>query len=137
MTNTGISKTKLVALANRMLELGIEESDLKESFVRGSGPGGQKINKTSICVQLVHLPTKIQVKCQETRSQALNRYYAKLALCDEIATQILNEKSKKRQASEKLRRQKRKRSKRAKEKLLDDKNKISKKKEARKKPQIE
>ena len=137
MANTGLSKSKLDSLINRMHELGIEDADLKESFIRGSGPGGQKINKTSVCVQLLHIPSKIQIKCQETRSQTLNRYYAKLALCDEFEARITNEKTKKRQAQEKIKRQKRKRSKRAKEKLLANKKEDSIKKQRRKKPEIE
>ena len=45
----------------------LKESDFTESFVKGSGPGGQKINKTSNCVQLHHISTGIIVSCQETR----------------------------------------------------------------------
>ncbi|KAK2156090.1 hypothetical protein LSH36_222g04038 [Paralvinella palmiformis] len=53
------------------------ESDLEETFIRGSGPGGQKINKTSNCVMLKHLPTGIVVKCQESRSLDTNRVRAR------------------------------------------------------------
>lgn len=38
------------------------ESDLEERFVKGFGKGGQKVNKTSNCVELKHLPTGITVK---------------------------------------------------------------------------
>ncbi|EFN78723.1 probable peptide chain release factor C12orf65 homolog, mitochondrial [Harpegnathos saltator] len=46
----------------------LEEADLKEQFVRGSGPGGQATNKTNNAVVLKHKPTGIVVKCHETRS---------------------------------------------------------------------
>ena len=54
---------KLAALQERMAALGIREQDLAESFVRGSGRGGQKVNKTNNCVYLKHIPTGIAVKC--------------------------------------------------------------------------
>jgi protein subunit release factor B len=62
----------------------IIESDITEAFLKGSGPGGQKINKTSSAVQLKHLPTGIVVKCQETRSRAQNRKLARRILGDRL-----------------------------------------------------
>ncbi|KAK4204270.1 RF-1 domain-containing protein [Triangularia verruculosa] len=53
------------------------ESELEESFLKGSGPGGQKINKTSSAVQIKHIPTNIVIKCQETRSRSQNRKIAR------------------------------------------------------------
>lgn len=61
----------------------ITEDEIEEYFLKGSGPGGQKINKTSSAVQLKHLPTGIVVKSQETRSRQQNR---------KLARQILSEK---------------------------------------------
>ncbi|GAU98199.1 hypothetical protein RvY_09377 [Ramazzottius varieornatus] len=55
----------------------LDESELKESFVRSGGPGGQNVNKLETCVQLIHLPTKIVVKCQEQRTQEQNRLRAR------------------------------------------------------------
>ncbi len=72
------------ALENRMKRLRIREEDLVERFVHGSGPGGQKINKTASCVYLLHVPTKIEIHCQEGRSRAANRAAARLRLCDHI-----------------------------------------------------
>lgn len=46
----------------------LNEADLEEQFVRGSGPGGQATNKTNNAVSLKHKPTGIVVKCHETRS---------------------------------------------------------------------
>ncbi|KAK3072260.1 hypothetical protein LTR53_007159 [Teratosphaeriaceae sp. CCFEE 6253] len=62
----------------------ILETDLEESFLKGSGPGGQKINKTSSAVQLKHLPTGIVVKCQETRSRQMNRKFARNILAEKL-----------------------------------------------------
>ena len=111
-----------------------DEKDIIENFIRGSGSGGQKINKTSSCVQLLHKPSGIEVKCQQERSQAMNRYIARRELCDKLEEQIEGKRSKAEQEREKIRRQKRKRSKRAKEKMLQEKLKRSEVKESRKKP---
>ena len=72
-------------LAERMVRLGLREEDLEESFVRGTGAGGQKINKTSSTVQLKHLPTGIEVRCQRERSQSVNRLEAWVELCEKLA----------------------------------------------------
>ena len=118
----------------RMERLGLQEIDLVEKFILGSGSGGQKINKTSSCVYLKHIPTSIEIKCQKTRSRELNRLYARRELCEKLEEKIFQEKSEKRQKIEKLRRQKRKRSKRAQEKILVSKKKLSEKKTLRKPP---
>lgn len=117
-----------------MDSLHLQESDIEEKFILGSGSGGQKINKTSSCVYLKHLPSGLEVKCQRSRSRDLNRLYARRDLCDKIEEGLFQEKSRKRQAIEKLRRQKRKRSKRAQEKVLAAKKKQGAKKEWRKPP---
>lgn len=132
MSKFKVTLDKENALLSRMSALEIREEELLEKFIRGSGPGGQKINKTSSTVYIFHEPSGIEVKCQRTRSQSLNRYYARVSLCDQIEERILGEKSKKEQEREKIRRQKRKRSKRAKEKILKDKKKQSEKLAGRK-----
>ena len=73
MTMFTVSPKKEEELLARMEGLGIREEDLRETFVRASGPGGQKVNKTSSCVSLMHVPTGLSVKCQQERSRALNR----------------------------------------------------------------
>ena len=71
-------------LKERMEALGIKERDIDERFVRSSGRGGQKVNKTSSCVYLKHIPTGIEVKCMEGRSQSLNRFLARRELVKKI-----------------------------------------------------
>ena len=58
----------------------LDEEDLEEKFVKGSGNGGQKVNKTSNRVVLTHLPTQIRVECQDTRSLQQNRKIARKRL---------------------------------------------------------
>jgi protein subunit release factor B len=126
-----VSREKEKALLERMKRLGIKESDIEEKFIRSGGKGGQKVNKASTCVYLKHIPTGIEVKCQEERYQALNRFLARRILADKIEKAILGKLSEEEQRIEKIRRQKRKRSKRAKLKMLEDKKKRSEKKKAR------
>ena len=126
------SSDKEAKLRARMAELGINEDALIEKFVQGSGPGGQKINKTASCVVLSHPESGIVVKCQRTRSLTLNRYYARWELCERLAERIYGEQSKRQQEQEKIRRQKRRRSRRQKAKMLADKRLHSEKKTNRK-----
>ena len=123
-----VSPEKEKALLDRMERLGVAESDFRETFVRSSGPGGQKVNKTSSCVQLVHVPTGLSVKCQRERSQAVNRFLARRLLLDRIERLQKGVVEAERDRAEKIRRQKRKRSKRAKEKMLEGKRRQSEKK---------
>ncbi len=123
-----VSAEKECALQDRMARLGVAESDLRETFVRSSGPGGQKVNKTSSCVQLVHIPTGITVKCQRERSQAMNRFLARRLLLDRIEKLQTGAVEAQKDRAEKIRRQKRKRSKRAKEKMLEAKHRQTEKK---------
>lgn len=116
----------------RMQRLGIREDDFRETFIRASGPGGQKINKTSCCVVLRHIPTGLSVRCRDERSRPLNRFIARRRILDLIERQrngfIAAEKAR----VEKIRRQKRRRSRRAKEKMLAAKHLRSLRKQQRK-----
>jgi peptide chain release factor len=62
----------------------IADHEITEAFLRGTGPGGQKINKTSCAVQLKHLATGIVVKSQHTRSREQNRKFARLLLGEKL-----------------------------------------------------
>ena len=99
-------------------ELGVSPADIVESFVRGSGKGGQKINKTSSCVMLRHVPTGIEVRCQKHREQSKNRLSAYKLLILKIEDRVKGRESERARKIFKLIKQKRKRSRRAKEKVL-------------------
>lgn len=126
-----VSPEKEKALEARMGRLGVSEGDLRETFIRSSGPGGQKVNKSSSCVYLVHLPTGLSVKCQQERSQAMNRFLARRLLLDRIERLQRGVIEAKKQRIEKIKRQKRRRSRRAKEKTLELKRIQSEKKSMR------
>jgi protein subunit release factor B len=79
-----VSEEKNRWLREKMEALGVHEKDLEERFVRSSGAGGQKVNKTSSCVYLKHLPTGLEVKCMRERSQSVNRFLARRELVDKI-----------------------------------------------------
>lgn len=132
-----LSTEKLAALEQRMAAIGISEGDLLEKFVRGSGSGGQKINKTSNCVFLKHLPTGVCIKCQMDRSRELNRFLARRELCEQLEMIRDGKASAKTQAIEKMRRQKRQRSRRSKQRSTADKRLLSQKKSLRRPPRDE
>lgn len=129
-----VSPEKIAALEQSMAALGIREEDLLEKFVRGSGSGGQKINKTSNCVFLKHLPTGVCIKCQIDRSREMNRFLARRELCDQLDAIRQGKAIAKTQAIEKLRRQKRPRSQRSKQRSVADKRALSQKKSLRRSP---
>jgi protein subunit release factor B len=131
-----VSPEKEKALEARMGRLGVSEGDLRETFIRSSGPGGQKVNKTSSCVYLVHLPTGLSVKCQRERSQAMNRFLARRLLLDRIERLQRGLVAAEKQRIEKIKRQKRRRSRRAKEKVLELKHMQSEKKTMRAKVKL-
>ncbi len=126
-----LKKEKL--LRELMGRLGVRQEDIIEKFVRSQGPGGQNVNKVSTCVWLRHLPTGLEVKCQEERSQAQNRFLARRTLLKKIEERILGKFSQERKRIAKIRRQKRRRSRRAKLKTLEAKRLHSQKKALRSK----
>jgi protein subunit release factor B len=75
-----VSEEKNRWLKEKMEALGLHEKDIEEKFVRSSGSGGQKVNKTSTCVYLKHIPTGFEIKCMKERSQSLNRFLARREL---------------------------------------------------------
>lgn len=105
----------------RMRSLRIREEDLEETFIRGTGAGGQKINKTSSTVVLRHIPTGIEVRCQRERSQSQNRILAREELCERIAARRAAEKLEAQNEKEKARRQNRPRPRSLKKKLVKSK----------------
>jgi protein subunit release factor B len=129
-----VSSDKLQDLDRRMSALGITDDTLVERFVRGSGAGGQKINKTSSCVFLKHLTSGIVVKCQADRSREMNRFLARRELCEELESIRDGRESARVQEMEKIRRQKRRRSRRSKQRSIADKRLLSTKKSLRRPP---
>ena len=126
-----VSPEKETQLAQRMAALGVREADIQETFVRSGGHGGQNVNKTSTCVMLLHRPTGVQVKCQATRQQGLNRFVARRLLLDKIEAAKTGFVAAERARVEKIRRQKRKRSRRAKDRMLANKSYHAAKKASR------
>jgi protein subunit release factor B len=122
---------KEIELRELMSRLGIREEEIEERFIRSRGPGGMNVNKVSTCVYLKHIPTGIEVKCQQERYQAQNRFLARRLLLKKIESALLGRLSQERARIEKIRRQKRKRSKRAKLKVLEAKRRQSEKKSLR------
>src|SRR5438477_9140112 len=131
MSSFPVSPDKLAQLQHRMTALGVNESEIEETFVRSGGAGGQKVNKSSSCVMLLHRPTGLRVKGQTTRHQAMNRFLARRLLLDKIERMQKGFLESERSRLEKIRRQKRKRSRRAKERLLADKARHGEKKRLR------
>ena len=131
MSSFPLPADKQAQLDSCMALLGVREADLKELFVRSGGHGGQNVNKTSTCVMLLHRPTGLQVKCQTTRQQGLNRFLARRLLLDKIEALQKSRVDAERSRIEKIRRQKRKRSRSAKERMLADKARRGEKKRFR------
>jgi len=71
-------------IIGRLAALGVRPGDVEERFIRGGGPGGQKINKTSSTVWLRHRPTGVEVRCQAERFQSANRELAWSELCEKL-----------------------------------------------------
>jgi len=115
----------------RMALASVFEEDLEETFILGSGSGGQKVNKTSSTVRLYHAPSGMTVKCGESRSREMNRWFARRDLAEKILEKVNAALSERRQETERIRRQKRRRSRRQKAKILDDKRKHGEKKATR------
>jgi peptide chain release factor len=99
--------------------------------VRGSGPGGQKINKTSSTVCVKHRPTGVEVRCQRERSQSANRETAWTELCEKLEAKVRGVELQRQQAVSKARRTNRKRSARQKAILVAGKRHRAEIKEGR------
>lgn len=109
----------------RLARLGVRAGDLDESFLRGGGSGGQNVNKVETSVLLVHRPTGIAVRCEEERSQGLNRYLARVRLAEKLEAAARERQARKRHEAELERRRKRGRSRSSKARVLADKRRRS------------
>ncbi|MFA5240252.1 MAG: peptide chain release factor-like protein [Phycisphaerae bacterium] len=110
--NFGVTQKKQEELEARMDALGLREADIEEKYVRSAGPGGQKVNKTASCVYLKHVKSRLEVKMQRSRSQGLNRYYARKRLCEMLEDAKFGSKSRAGLKAEKIRKQKQRRKRR-------------------------
>lgn len=110
-------------VAVRLQALGIRPGDVEESFVLGSGPGGQKINKTSSTVRLRHGKTGLQVRVQSERSQAQNREEAWRRLATALAERQAAEEAARVAAEEREKRRRRQKSKAQKVRMIAEKRK--------------
>ncbi|MDI1472022.1 MAG: peptide chain release factor-like protein [Thermodesulfovibrio sp.] len=88
MSKFPVSPKKEQELISEMQRLLIKESDIEEKFIRCSGHGGQKVNKTSSGVFLRHIPTGIEIKYTKERSLGLNRFFARRLLVDKIKEKL-------------------------------------------------
>lgn len=93
-----------------LAKLGARADEVDERFIRGSGPGGQKINKTSSTVWLRHRPTGVEVRCQAERSQSANREAAWFELCAKLQARLREAANAREQAREAERRRTRQKS---------------------------
>lgn len=129
-----ISREKIREMLVRMGRLGIARDDLEESFIRGGGHGGQKVNKTSSTVRLKHIPTGIEVRCQAERSLSQNRYLAREELCNKLEARLAAAHQSTRAAIAKKRRQQQKRSRAVKAEMTREKRRRSQTKSLRRPP---
>lgn len=106
MINFQITERKREELEQRMQKCSLFEKDIEEKFVRSAGSGGQKVNKSSSCVYLKHIPSGLSVKIQESRSQGLNRYYARKRMCELLENKLLGKESPEAKRIKKIRKQK-------------------------------
>ncbi len=113
----GPDKKKIEALEIKMADLGIKKEDIKEKFIKASGRGGQKVNKTSSAVFVSHEKTGLSVKVGKHRSQRLNRFLALRSLVEKIEAKMKGQNDRETQKVKKIRKQKQRRKKRTKVKL--------------------
>ena|ERR1700681_1123430 len=114
-----------LSLDQRMQRIGIREADLKETFARSSGPGGQNVNKVAPAVTLRHLPSGISVTVQDSRSQGQNRKLARARLLTAIEERQRAARRTRIAAREKERRRKSPRPPALKRKILESKRQRS------------
>ncbi len=119
MSRYGVTPAKEAELIARMAACGLAEADIEESHIRSGGPGGQHVNRSATCIYLRHRPTGTEVKMQQARSQALNRFYARRRMCELLEARTGGVDTRASRARDKARRNKAQRRRRAKKKYAD------------------
>jgi protein subunit release factor B len=114
-----------------MENVNLRDEDLRESFARSSGPGGQHVNKVSTAVTLTHLPSGLSVMVSDSRSQSINRKIARERLAEKLKERLQARRLQARAATAKARRQKARRSPGEKRKLVEGKRRRSEIKKGR------
>ena len=115
MIDFGVTDRKAAELQQRMMQCKLCEKDIEEKFVRSSGPGGQKVNKSSTCVHITHHPSGLTVKMQESRTQILNRYYSRKRQCELLENKLHGRESPEEKRISRIRKQKDRKRRRRKE----------------------
>lgn len=116
----GPSREKILNLEKKMKALGIQKEDIEEKFVKSSGRGGQKVNKSSSAVFVRHIKTGLSVKCGKARSQHLNRFLALRKLVEKIEAKTTGRDDRQQKKIEKIRKQKQRRRRKTQKKLSTD-----------------
>lgn len=116
-----ITKEKWNKLIELMATMQIQQAELIEKFIIGNGNGGQRLHKRATTVYLKHIPTGLEIKCQDSRSREDNRYFARVRLCEKLHATVSDEKSEEQLRIEKLKKQKKRRGKRAQQKIVEEK----------------
>jgi protein subunit release factor B len=102
----GVTPGKLDELKARIVRLGIDLSKVEETFSRGGGKGGQKVNKTANRVQLSYPPLELRVACHRERSRSLNRFFALRELVDQVEMKVSPDTSERLKEMSRIRRRK-------------------------------
>jgi protein subunit release factor B len=121
-SETGPSEKKRAALEQKLTELGIRKTDLEEKFIKSSGRGGQKVNKSASAVFIRHTPTGLSVKVGKNRSLHLNRFIALRSLAEKIEAMQTGQDPARTAKADKIRRQKQRRKRKTRRKLTGSGN---------------